>query len=224
MAPTDPDGRRSARKMRPTSLHGDWFGSEDAGSRASRLRGVASDMVAQARALAGEHLALLSSRWRHVEGVAASACDIALRIDPEHACEIVAAAWLHDVGYADDLGLTGFHPLDGARFAWDVGLPPLVVSLIAFHTGAEFEARQRGLVAQLNEFSAPPREILDIVTYSDVTTSPDGELVAAEKRIAEILHRYAESDPVHAAVAESAPALLASVARVEARLVASQPK
>jgi hypothetical protein len=28
--------------------------------------------------------------------------------------DLVAAAWLHDIGYAPELAKTGFHPLDGS--------------------------------------------------------------------------------------------------------------
>ena len=59
---------------------------------------------------------------------------------------VVAAAWLHDVGYSPALQDTGLHALDGAVFLAGRGVEPLVVSLVAFHTGAEFEAEERGLL------------------------------------------------------------------------------
>lgn len=57
----------------------------------------------------------LPRRWRHVQAVAA-------RVErlsglPGVSGEVlVAAAWLHDIGYALRLAATGFHPLDGAKF------------------------------------------------------------------------------------------------------------
>lgn len=36
---------------------------------------------------------------------------------------LVAAAWLHDIGYAPELRDTGFHPLDGARHLEALGAP-----------------------------------------------------------------------------------------------------
>ena len=36
--------------------------------------------------------------------------------------DLVAAAWLHDIGYAPELVETGFHPLDGARYLRREGL------------------------------------------------------------------------------------------------------
>ena len=60
--------------------------------------------------------------------------------------------WLHDVGYSPDVRVTGFHALDGAVYLRDLGLPPEVVSLVAYHTGAEFEAEERG-----SRWSSPDR-------------------------------------------------------------------
>ncbi|MFD6223383.1 HD domain-containing protein [Nocardia asteroides] len=40
--------------------------------------------------------------------------------DPEM---LVAAAWLHDIGYGADLATTGFHPVDGAEFLRAQGAP-----------------------------------------------------------------------------------------------------
>lgn len=185
---------------------------------------MTTDVATRARLLAAQHLSGVPRRWAHVQGVAASAAAIVTLLEPEHADEIVAATWLHDVGYASDVATTGFHPVDGAHFAQNAGLPALVVSLIAFHTGSEFEARQRGLLADLNQFVPPPRDVLDVVTYADMTTSPAGMPISAKDRVAEILSRYAQDDPVFTAVSQSAPELLAAVARVEERLSAAQPR
>jgi putative nucleotidyltransferase with HDIG domain len=177
-----------------------------------------SDLIARARAVAGERLAGLPRRWAHVQGVAEVAVDIAPRLAPADAEAIIAAAWLHDVGYAATVASTGFHPLDGAAFAQGLGMPDLVVSLIARHTGADAEAAERGLTAALDAYPPPPADVLDVVTFADLTTSPEGEPISAEDRVAEILSRYEDGDPVHAAVSRSAPELLASVSRVYERL------
>lgn len=179
---------------------------------------VESELVASARSVGGMRLQSLPRRWAHVQGVAASAASVAPLVDAARAGEIVTACWLHDVGYADEVAATGLHPVDGARFARALGFPPLVVSLIAYHTGAEFEAAERGLSDALAEFERPPKAALDVVTYADLTTAVDGLPIKAEDRLAEILDRYQPGDPVHRAVTKSAPALRASVARVEDRL------
>jgi hypothetical protein len=96
------------------------------------------------------------------------------------------------------------------------GFPAVVVSLVAYHTGAAFEARERGLSDALAEFPEPPELLLDVLTCADMTTGPDGSFVRAEDRVSEILSRYPGDDPVHRAIERSAPTLLAAVACVDA--------
>jgi hypothetical protein len=92
---------------------------------------------------------------------------------------------------------TGFHSVDGAVFVRAEGFPALVVSLVAYHTGAVFEARERGLSDALAEFAEPPDFLLDVLTCAHTTTGPDGSQVRADDRLSEILSRYAEDrDPV----------------------------
>ena len=173
-------------------------------------------LAERARRAAEVRLAPMATRLAHVRGVAAAAERLAERIDPLEADSLVAAAWLHDVGYAPSVRSTGFHSLDGAVFVRAEGFPALVVSLVAYHTGAVFEARERGLSEVLAEFAEPPDFLLDVLTCADMTTGPDGSPVGADDRLSEILSRYAEDDAVHRAITLSAPALLAAVARVDA--------
>jgi putative nucleotidyltransferase with HDIG domain len=177
------------------------------------------DLVDHARTLASERLAVsMPQRWAHVLGVARTASDIAPKLLARDADAIVAAAWLHDVGYAPSIAITGFHPVDGARFAKSAGMPDLVVSLIAHHSGASAEAIERGLTAELAEFDRPPDVALDVVTYADMTTAPDGTPIDAERRVSEILSRYSSDDPVHAAVSRSSAELLSAVDRIKEQL------
>jgi hypothetical protein len=149
--------------------------------------------------------------------VAAAVELIATGLATTEAGTVVAAAWLHDVGYAPSVRRsTGFHPVDGALFVRAEGLPAVVVSLVAHHTGAVFEARERGLLNALAEFSKPPELLLDVLTYADMTTGPDGSRVRVEDRVSEILSRYPEDDPVHRAIERATPTLLAAVARIDA--------
>lgn len=182
---------------------------------------MGSDLVERARAIAEARLESLPRRWAHVQGVAAHAAEVTAALGCAHRAEIVAAAWLHDVGYAATVAVSGFHPVDGALFARTEGFPERVVSLIAFHTGAEEEAAERGLSDSLSVFAAPDAGDLDVVTFADLTTSVDGAPIGADARVAEILDRYGPEDPVHRAVSTSAPRLLASARRVEALLASA---
>lgn len=70
----------------------------------------------------------------------------------------------------------------------------------------------------LSEFAAPDRDVLDALTFCDLTTGPDGSAVAARDRLDEVLARYGPDDPVHRAVNSSREDLLAAVGRVQAWL------
>jgi HD superfamily phosphodiesterase len=59
--------------------------------------------------------------------------------------DLVAAAWLHDIGYSPELVETGLHALDGARYLCRAGIEGQIVSLVAYHSCAEIEADVRGL-------------------------------------------------------------------------------
>lgn len=59
--------------------------------------------------------------------------------------------------------MTGFHPLDGARYLRSVGAPDRVVNLVAHHSCALVEAQLRGLADELVEFEdeqSPLRDAL----------------------------------------------------------------
>lgn len=62
---------------------------------------------------------------------------------------LVAAAWQHDIGYATELAVTGFHPLDGARYVQGARAPDRLTNLVAQHSCAVVEARLRGLDGEM---------------------------------------------------------------------------
>ncbi len=176
--------------------------------------------VASARSVAEELLAeSLPRRWAHTQGVAATARRLApiLGADAEL---LEASAWLHDVGYSPGLALVGFHPLDGARYLRDAqGADAVLCGLVAYHTGAINEARERGLDGELTgEFAPPPPFLGDAITYCDITTGPDGDPVEVRARLADILSRYGPDHIVSRSVSKSSGSLLDSVRLIENRL------
>ena len=183
-----------------------------------------AELPSWAKQLAAGLLSGLGDRWSHVQAVAAQARQVSAALAPEDRPYLIAAAWLHDVGYAPPLNRLGFHPVDGARYVRQQGQERLA-SLVAYHSGARFEAEERGLVDALAEFQPEDGPLLDALTYADMTTGPAGQRVVLEERIAEILERYPPDDPVHRAISRSHPILREAVARTRARLVvvADQP-
>jgi putative nucleotidyltransferase with HDIG domain len=159
-----------------------------------------------------------------VQAVAQSAEGVAsrLRLDPD---VLVAAAWLHDLGYSEQLRNSHFHPLDGARYLRDTGWDPEVVQLVAHHSGAVIEAEERGLREQLlSEFPFKQSLVMDALWYCDMTTGPDGQSVSVEERLTEIRARYGPSDVVTRFVERAEPELVAAVRRVEEQLATAQSR
>ncbi|HXZ70165.1 MAG TPA: HD domain-containing protein [Streptosporangiaceae bacterium] len=166
----------------------------------------------------------LPRRWAHSQGVAATAGILApLLRDAEDL--VTAAAWLHDVGYAPGLHMTGFHPLDGARYLRDIHqADPMLCRLVAHHSCAINEAAERGLAADLaREFQPAPHDLTDALIYCDMGTSPDGHHVTVERRLNEIRVRYGPGSVVSRALARSAPKLTSAVSRVRCKLARAVP-
>jgi hypothetical protein len=161
----------------------------------------------------------LPRRWAHTQQAAAAARTLAPILGPD-AGLVTAAAWLHDIGYAPDLAVTGFHPLDGARYLRDTGhAHPTICQLVARHSCALAEAGERGIGAVLaREFAPAPDALTDALIYCDMTTGPDGERLAIAQRLADIRARYGPDDVVTRAISRSAPVLTAAVARVTRKL------
>ncbi|MDX3851055.1 HD domain-containing protein [Streptomyces sp. AK02-01A] len=167
----------------------------------------------------------LPRRWAHSQGVAARAVELG-NILGEDSDLLVAAATLHDVGYAARLALTGFHPLDGARFLRDEhGADDRLVRLVANHSFALLEAEERGLRDVLEaEFPLlDDQRLVDALVYCDMTTTPDGEVTSVEARLTEITTRYGADSLVGRFIRRAAPDIVAAVGRVEAAL-AAQPR
>ena len=139
---------------------------------------------------------------------------------------LVAAAWLHDIGYAPALAGhgTGFHPLDGARHLRDTGQAgELTCRLVAHHSCALDAAAGLGLAAALAaEFPAPPAPLADALTYCDMTTGPDGQAMTVTARLAEITARYGPGHHVTRAITASAPDITAAASRTTAWLGARE--
>jgi len=175
---------------------------------------------------AGEAERLLSAelpkKWAHTQEVARHAERVAAGIRPEDRDLLIAAAYLHDIGYAEPLVTTGFHPLDGARYLRGLGLHELAC-LVAHHTGAHIEADHRGLADQLAVFRRPTGPVADALTYCDVTSGPTGQLMHPGDRFEEIVDRHGEDSIVARSRAEARPEMYGMVARTLRRASRNQP-
>lgn len=167
----------------------------------------------------------LPRRWAHSQGVARHAVELAVVLGDD-AELLISAAVLHDVGYAPRLAVTGFHPLDGARFLRDIhAADERLVRLVANHSLALLEAEERGLREVLEaEFPLlDDRRLVDALVYCDMTTTPDGAVTSVEARLAEITARYGADSLVGRFIRRAAPDIVVAVGRVDAAL-AAQPR
>lgn len=187
-------------------------------SREAGESAVTDDVVAEARALAATLLVRLPDRWRHTIAVAGRAVELSDAVDPDDRPVLHAAAWLHDVGYSDEVTSTGFHPLDGARFLDRKGWPPRLCALVAHHSGARFVAQHLGLDRQLHSFPDERSSVTDALAYADQTVGAHGQPLRMEERMADMLRRHGSGSPNAAAHEARAPYLREMAARVEERL------
>lgn len=176
-------------------------------------------IVAKARTLAARLLSSMGNRWLHVQAVGARATELVTAVNANDAELLVASAWLHDIGYSSEIALTGFHPLDGAVFLEREGFSARLVGLVAHHSGAIYEAEQRGYVRELARYVREDGPVLDALTTADMTIGPTGERIEFAQRIRDILSRYPANSPVHQAIHRAKPSLSAAVERTYARLV-----
>ncbi|MCE6997306.1 HDIG domain-containing protein [Saccharothrix sp. S26] len=170
-----------------------------------------------ARDLAANLLGRTGDRWRHTVAVADRAAELSTTVPTTDRDLLVAAAWLHDIGYAKPTVDTGFHPLDGARHLDRLGWPRRVAALVAHHSGARFVAAVLGLDGPLDTYPREAGPVADALTYADQTVDSRGHRVSIRDRLADMLHRHGPDSPNARAHHVREPHLLAVAQRVEAR-------
>jgi hypothetical protein len=170
-----------------------------------------------ARDTAAALLAPQGHRWAHTLGVAERARTLTGLLPEGELDVLLAAAYLHDVGYAPSLARTGLHPLDGARLLRALGRERLAC-LVAHHSGARAEAQERGLLDQLERFVDERSLVADALASCDLTTASSGGQITVSERLADIAVRYGDRDPVGRAIERSRHELFARVRAVERAL------
>lgn len=179
-------------------------------------------LVSRSRRLAkGQLHRQLPERWLHTQGVATRAAEVAVTVPASDRSVLVAAAWLHDVGYSPPIRYTGFHPLDGALFLSAQGWDERLVALVAHHSGARFVPVERGFAALMTEFVFEDSPTSDALTYADQTVGPNGRRMTVPYRIAEAIARHGPDSPNALARVDRVPYLLTVADRVEKRLAAA---
>jgi putative nucleotidyltransferase with HDIG domain len=162
------------------------------------------------------------NRWQHTIGVAARAAELADAVAFPDRELLVAAAWLHDIGYARSVHDSGFHPLDGARFLDREGWPPRICALVAHHSGARFVAQANGHAEALSQFVFERSPVSDALTYADQTVGPHGQSLPMEERLADMLRRHGPDSAQARVQRHREPYLRAVAVRVLSRCGAGE--
>ena len=121
--------------------------------------------------------------------------------------------------FAPGHAATGLHQLDGARYLRDAQhADALLCRLVAHHSCAIIEAGERGLAGILRyEFDPAPDVLASVLTCCDMTTSPDGQPVPVEQRLAEIHDRYGSGHLVSRSIQRATPMIFRAVEHVHGR-------
>jgi putative nucleotidyltransferase with HDIG domain len=159
--------------------------------------------VTWAREHARDLLCAEGNRWTHTRAVADRAELVDAGMSSADRELLVAAAYLHDIGYAPELESTGFHSLDGANHLSDLGYERLA-NVVANHSAARVEAEARGLGTLMNQYPDFDPQLTAALTYCDMTAAGDGRTVTVDERLADIEERHGKDGAVSDGAREAA--------------------
>ncbi|MCW3045012.1 MAG: phosphohydrolase [Actinobacteria bacterium] len=162
-------------------------------------------------------LAGTGNRWLHVQGVVGLARQVVGILPENERPVLLAAAHLHDVGYAEELVRCGAHQLDGAEFLRMAGQKRLAC-IVAHHSEARYELEARGLGSELAAYQREESALTDALTYCDLLTGPTGMPTSLRERVADVERRYGDESLVVDALRKALPTLQGAVEWTRLRL------
>ncbi len=136
-----------------------------------------------------------STRLAHMRQACRTAKRIVSQInyDSELSNKIVTAALFHDIGYAEKLINTGFHPLDGAAYLAHCGAPEDIIEAVLWHSSTPIEIKSLPEIKKIyDKFPTPDFKspVFRAVCYCDFRTSPLGQSFSFGQRIVELENRF----------------------------------
>ena len=131
------------------------------------------------------------NRLKHIEGVVKL---MSLLCVSESDCvknDLLLVAKYHDIGYANELINSGFHPIDGFLHLKKLGFKESIQKAVLLHTDAKDLAPNELKNYYVNiELSAYDLKLLDFITYCDTHINDKGELCTLDERLSRIECRY----------------------------------
>lgn len=141
-----------------------------------------------------QHFARGSHRLAHILRVIETAQE--LEAHQPFGGRLILAAIYHDIGYAETLIETGYHPIDGALVARRDGLDPEISDAVLHHSGA-WALAQRSRPDLMQYYGCDCRmmhtQLSRALTFCDTHSGPHGERFALTERLAEIRIRHAKN-------------------------------
>lgn len=157
--------------------------SDDSRQHTNPVRAADASLVTRARALSADLLRDDAALRQHSARAASVAAKLTRRIPTSRPAEVVAAAWLHDIGYAAGLKRTGFHPLDGALFLMTDDWPERVIRLVAHHSLAALEAPFYGVGHHLGVIEVVNGPDADILVSADLSSGAGDPIPTVDQRL-----------------------------------------
>ena len=139
---------------------------------------------------------LTAGRVAHTVGSTLAAAGLLDRAD-SHLLEV--AATVHDIGYAPKLRTTGFHPLDGGLHILGLGWSARLANLVANRSCALITAPPAVRAELSSRFPAEPGLLPDALAFSDMHSSPTGDVISTEDRLADVAIRHPDARQEHRA-------------------------
>ncbi len=136
-------------------------------------------------------LADQGTRYQHVRRASDVAQrDLAVLFTAEDHRLLVAAAAVHDIGYAPEIAHTGFHPVDGGHYLLRQGYSHRLAALVAHHSHADLLAPDASTRLLLQPFEREASLLADALAYADMHSDLSGEPILPERRISDIERRH----------------------------------
>lgn len=135
-------------------------------------------------------------RIEHTEGVVRKVYEIinSLDLSSELYDKCIQAAYLHDIGYSNKFKFADFHAYDGFVYLKENGWVSEIYKTALFHSFSDVLAEMsRGDLTNMytNEFlTSEENLVVDIVTFADLHTLPNGANVDFSARKLDVLERY----------------------------------
>lgn len=142
--------------------------------------------------LSAQLLRDVDHRLAHVRTAADVAERLGVLFAPFEAQLLVAAAALHDIGYAPAIARTGFHPLDGAVHLRELGCAERLCGLVAHHSHAALTAPAAGVDDLDRWFDREQSLLSDALVFADLHSCPDGRRTGIPERLADMASRHGE--------------------------------